>query len=199
MALVDLVVTRREEDPTTYRPIVARCPDVNLIEVPYVPGSFVTARMNLVLYGEAEYISWFDPDDLLYAYTLPLMIAELKKDRDLPGVLTLSDYSVSTGRKRRIELSKMLEKPVHSHFMRIVKRSWLEENLYLFDTPVPEWPMMAKALEDGCKFLPWSGYCWIVGSGDHTRITPERIQDTRLIVQTIAGSKYQQLVKELSQ
>lgn len=194
--LVDLIVTRRESDPTDYRKIVSMCLDVNLIEAPYVPNDFVTARKNIAKYGTAEYVSWFDPDDKLYAYTLPLLIQTLKENPDAIGALCSSEYLVR-GRTYNIVLSEFTTKPVHGHLMRIIKRSWFEENIHLLDAPVPEWPLTAKMIEDGAIYMPFSGFRWNVGeTGDHQRITNQEIAATRVIMRSILGAKYQQLVKD---
>ena len=196
MPLVDFIVTRKDSDPTGYRDVVKQCPDVRLIEAPYVPNSFITARLNMLNYGDSEYIGWFDPDDLLYVYALPLMVQTLKANPDEIGAVMLCDYQIE-GFRKQSEFKNFRTRPVHGHLLRIVKRKWLEENIKYLTSPVPEWPLTAKIIEDGAVMIPYSGYCWLVGDGDHIRITSKDIDESRLQVNQILGSKYEKLLKEL--
>lgn len=196
MPLVDFIVTRKDSDPTGYRDIVKRCPDVRLIEAPYVPNSFIQARLNMLNYGDSEYIGWFDPDDLLYVYSLQFMVDAIKANPSEIGAIMLCDYEIK-GVRKQSSFKDFRSRPVHGHLLRIVKRKWLEDNIRYLRSPVPEWPLTAKIIEDGAVMIPISGYCWMVGDGDHCRITTDDIAISRLEVNEILGSKYQKLVKEI--
>lgn len=193
--MIDVIVTRQPDDPTHYRHMIAMCPSATLIEVPFAE-SVMAARKRLVEIGTADYICWFDPDDKLYSYALPQMVQELKKNPNPVGVLTLSDYQFSDGKRHSIRVGDFLKKPVDGHWFRILRRDWLAKNLHLLEHPVPEWPLIAQAIEDGATFLNIKSYCWMIGNGVHKRITPQGVNDTRNVVRQILGDKYAKLVEQ---
>lgn len=193
--MIDFIVTRKPDDPTHYRHIVQMCPDANLIEVPMAP-SCTLARQALPTIGTSEYIAWFDPDDKLYSYTLPNLISVLKKNPGIVGVLCLSDYQQPGQPLKTIKIEDFARKPVDGHWFRILRRDWLAEHIALFDCPVNEWPVTAAAIEAGAIFVPIRGYCWIIGDGDHKRVSNVGVQQAREAVKRILGTKYAKLVEQ---
>ncbi len=194
MHLIDFIVTRKQKDPRQYSRVL-RHPLVNIIEVDFVPGSVIQARQDLIQYGNAPYITWFDPDDDLYRFTMDIFLKELVTNPDLDAVLMLSDTYFTTGSKQ-INLEKFHESPVNCHLMRAIKRTWLEENIELFNHPVPEWPLLAKLLTANTIIIPRSGYSWRPSTGStHNSITSEQIKSTRDVVQGILGCKYDYTAK----
>lgn len=188
--LVDFIVTRKETDPRQYAEVLFH-PLVNIIEVDFVPGSVIQARMNLVKHGTAPYITWFDPDDELYPWTMHTLINEITRNPDLVAAFMLSDTKLPDGREFQITLHKFAEEAMHSHLMRVIKRSWIEEHVHLFDNPVSEWALLATLLTENVVIIPKSGFKWIpTNEGHHRTITSDAVKSTRLVVKGILGDKY---------
>lgn len=194
--LIDLVVTRRPEDPRGYLGSLFD-PAVNLIEVPFVPGSVQQARMNLVEHGSAPWVTWFDPDDELYPWTMTILIDEITRQPDLDGVMMPAhELSQHTNRKTITRYEEFTKSPAHAHAMRLVSRRFLEENVELFDNPVSEWAFVAKLMISNTLMLTQPGYMWIPGpSGHHTQISAADVQFTRDKVKEILGDKYMHKLK----
>lgn len=188
--LVDFIVTRKETDARQYADVLFH-PLVNLIEVDYVPGSVIQARKNLVKHGSAPYITWFDPDDELYPWTMHSLIDEIVADPTLEAAFMLSDTLLPTGEQFQIDINKFTQEAMHSHLMRVIKRSFIEDNVHLFDNPISEWAMIATLLTKHVVIIPRSGFKWIPTPGGHHRtITSDHVRDTRIVVEGILGDKY---------
>lgn len=188
--LVDFVVTRKETDPRQYTEVLFH-PRVNLIEVDFVEGSVIQARKNLVLHGTAPYVAWFDPDDELYTWTMHTLIDEIVANPDLDAAFMLSDTLLPDGRQFQININKFTDEAMHSHLMRVIKRSFIEENIELFNNPVAEWAMLATLLTKNVVIIPKSGFKWIpTAAGHHKTITSDAVIQTRLVVKGILGDKY---------
>lgn len=193
---LDFVVTRNSNDPIDYRTVVAKCSSVNLIEVPMAP-SVQLARKAIVKYGTAKYVTWFDPDDELYEHTLPRMIRALNSNPSVPGILTPVDRRYRSGAFRVGNKYGFMRSPADAHMMRIFRRDWLLQHFGMFDYPISEWTITAHALVSGAIILPFSGYCWNVGDGDHTKRSKTDIQLTREVVKHIIGDKYHEIFQEI--
>lgn len=190
-SLVDVIVTRRENDPTAYRGIISMFPEVNLIEVEYVPGSVIQARMNLINYGSSPYICWFDPDDILHPWGVRHLLNALKSNMGIDGIMTLSDTGISGGKPRRIRFEEFHKYPVNCHLLRVIRRDWLNEHIEYFNNPVPEWALLAKLLLANSFVLPVIGYTWVPGDGaTHQKINQQEITATKRKVQELLGDKY---------
>lgn len=193
---LDVIVTRKVTDAIQYRSVIRRSPNVNLIEVPFAE-SVQIARKAIVNYGTAKYVTWFDPDDELYENTLDRMIRALNDHPNAPGVLTAVDRRIP-GKPLKIgNVYSFMKTPADGHMMRIFRRDWLMENKNMFDYPICEWTMTAHALVSGAIVLPFSGFCWNVGRGDHTKRTSSDIAIARAAVREIIGHKYNEIIQEI--
>lgn len=189
--LVDIVITRKPDDPTRYRGVISNYPEFNLIEVDYVPGSVIQARMNLINHGSSPYISWFDPDDTLHPWGLHYIRKALQMNPDIDGVLTESATGIPGKPYKRIDLNRFHEYPVNCHLMRAIRREWLEKHIEYFNNPVPEWALLAKLLLADSIILPVIGYTWVPNTGTtHTAIDAQGIKSTKEKVIEILGDKY---------
>lgn len=189
--IIDFIVTRKQNDPTQYRRVI-RDPRINLIEVDYIPNGLVVARQNMIKYGNAPYVSWFDPDDQLYEGTMAIMLRQLELYPDLDAVLMLSDTKLpDSGKVRQINIGQFTENPVNCHLMRCIRRTWLTDHVHLFDSPIPEWPLLATLLTANIMIIPKSGYMWIPSAaGAHRQVAHSDILSSRTTVRGILGRKY---------
>lgn len=189
--LLDLVVTRKESDPTAYRKY-ADHPLCRLIEVPYVPEGMTKCRRDLAVHGDSPFVAWFDPDDHLYRSTISTLIEYIQKYPDIDAVLMHSDIHHPLSSQKTMNINKFAENPVNNHFMRAINRKWLNAHLDDFNYPIAEWVFLARLLtQSNAIILPQSGYRWISNGGrTHMSHTKEEVDATRDEVQRIMGYKY---------
>lgn len=189
--ILDVVVTRRDDDPTCYRTAVKH-PQCRLIEVPFVPEGMQKCRRDLAIHGDAPFVAWFDPDDELYPRTIHTLISYIKAYPHVSGVLMTSDIYHPASTMKTIQLDRFAHEAVHSHLMRAVNRKWLNEHLDDFNWPIAEWVFTAKLIQSDAIILPIPAYKWIgVGAGGtHLTHGKNDILITRAEVQRIMGDKY---------
>lgn len=189
--LLDLVVTRKESDPTDYRKY-ADHPLCRLIEVPFVPEGMTKCRRDLAAHGDSPFVAWFDPDDHLYRSTIPTLIEYIQKYPNIDAVLMLSDIYHPLSSQKSVDINKFADHPVNNHLMRAVNRKWLNAHLDDFNHSIAEWVFLARLVaKSNAIILPQSAYRWIsTRGGAHMLHSKSEVDATRDEVRRIMGYKY---------
>lgn len=159
--MIDLIVTRKIDDPTHYRDVVSCFTEINLIELPYA-SSCTEARRQTVHFGNSDYVMWFDPDDTLYELALQKLIAYLKFNKNSEGVMCLSDYIDPIGKVVQINTERLHIRPLHGHFLKIIRRDVLIKILENCSDDLICWQVSVYAMSINIPVLPFSGYLWNV-------------------------------------
>lgn len=189
-AILDVVVTRKPGDPVDYRYKINN-PLCRLIEVPYVSDGIIKARQNLAIHGASPYVTWFDPDDVLYDGAVDRLITILTQHLGVTGVMMTSDISHPQNSQTTIQIKRFETAPVNSHFFRAIRRDWLTDHLDDFNWPVSEWVLTAKLFHTNAIIIEEPAFKWMATmSGDHSRITQNDVDVTREEVVRIMGYKY---------